>query len=255
MQVREERQALAEPPVLLGDRLLHLEQQLGGAPDVVDGRRSARRRRRTPRPRSPTRRRRRASTTTSWPRWTSSSAPAGVSATRYSRCLISLATPIRIAAARYRNATCRLASRHRDGSGARQPLDEPPLVGPEATARRRLRPHSRRRAPARRRRRDHEIDPRIREAPLEERLRPGLDAERRAAARAPPAAGPGRSRRAARAAEGPHHDHRDPELLGERQDPRLALALERVERDLHRVEAARRSAALELVEPAARRSA
>src|SRR5690349_1843168 len=34
------------------------------------------------------------STVTSWPRWISSSAPAGVSATRYSSGLISLATPI-----------------------------------------------------------------------------------------------------------------------------------------------------------------
>src|SRR5215213_2637089 len=34
------------------------------------------------------------STTTSWPRWTSSRAPAGVSATRYSSGLISFATPI-----------------------------------------------------------------------------------------------------------------------------------------------------------------
>ena len=38
VEVREERQALAEPAVLLGDRLLHLEQQLGRVPDVVDRR-------------------------------------------------------------------------------------------------------------------------------------------------------------------------------------------------------------------------
>src|SRR6266545_6453370 len=34
------------------------------------------------------------STTTSWPRWTSSRAPAGVKATRYSSVLISFGTPI-----------------------------------------------------------------------------------------------------------------------------------------------------------------
>ena len=36
VQVREERQVLAEPAVLLGDRLLHLQQQLRRAPDLVD---------------------------------------------------------------------------------------------------------------------------------------------------------------------------------------------------------------------------
>src|SRR5918994_6164912 len=41
------------------------------------------------------------STTTSCPLWTSSRAPAGVSATRDSCGLISLATPIRTAGARY----------------------------------------------------------------------------------------------------------------------------------------------------------
>src|SRR5581483_5138283 len=42
------------------------------------------------------------STTTSWPWLINSSAPAGVSATRYSSCLISLATPIRTGAEAYR---------------------------------------------------------------------------------------------------------------------------------------------------------
>ena len=59
------------------------------------------------------------STVTSWPRWTSSSAPAGVRATRYSRCLISLATPIRIAAGRYRNG--RAASVHLPPASTRCP--------------------------------------------------------------------------------------------------------------------------------------
>ncbi len=36
VQVREQRQALPESGVLLRDRLLHLEQQLGRPPDVVD---------------------------------------------------------------------------------------------------------------------------------------------------------------------------------------------------------------------------
>ena len=94
VEVGEERQPLAEPPVLGRDRLLHLEQQLARPPDVVDrarcARRPARRRRRRTRcpPRRPSRQR------TSWPRLISSSAPAGVSATRYSSDLISLATPI-----------------------------------------------------------------------------------------------------------------------------------------------------------------
>ena len=36
VQVREQRQVLAEPGVLLGDRLLHLQQQLRRAPHLVD---------------------------------------------------------------------------------------------------------------------------------------------------------------------------------------------------------------------------
>ena len=36
VQVREEREALAQPRVLGGDRLLHLEQELRARPDVVD---------------------------------------------------------------------------------------------------------------------------------------------------------------------------------------------------------------------------
>ena len=37
MEVGEEDLALAQPRVLLGERLLHLEHQLGGGPDLVDG--------------------------------------------------------------------------------------------------------------------------------------------------------------------------------------------------------------------------
>ena len=37
MQVREEDESFTQPLVLGGDRLLHLQQQLGLRPDVVDG--------------------------------------------------------------------------------------------------------------------------------------------------------------------------------------------------------------------------
>ena len=37
VQVREEHEPVAQPPVLGVDRLLDLEQELGVAPDVVDG--------------------------------------------------------------------------------------------------------------------------------------------------------------------------------------------------------------------------
>src|SRR5262245_31676859 len=69
-----------------------------------------------------------ASTRTSWPRWTSSSAPAGVSATRYSCGLISLATPIR-------TARGTIAERPRPVSAAGEPPggerrgEEPRIVG------------------------------------------------------------------------------------------------------------------------------
>ena len=36
MEVGEERQVGAQPPVLLRDRLLHLEQELRRVPDLVD---------------------------------------------------------------------------------------------------------------------------------------------------------------------------------------------------------------------------
>src|SRR5215211_7760045 len=68
-----------------------------------------------------------ASTTTSWPRRVSSSAPAGVSATRYSSGLISFATPIRTSAQPYALAervrsveTC--AGRSTSPGGDMQPL-------------------------------------------------------------------------------------------------------------------------------------
>ena len=74
-----------------------------------------------------------------------------------------------------------------------------------------------------------------------------------------PKARSGSSSRAARlaaqaqavaAAERPHDDHGDALLLGERQDPALDLALERVQRDLHRVEPAGAQRRLELPERA-----
>ena len=104
VQVGEEHEPLPQARILLGDRLLHLEQELGVAPDVVDRRRSCAPTRSyaasgnalpTPAP---------VSTTTSWPRLTSSRAPAGVSATRYSSVLISFATPIFTAGEPYTGA-------------------------------------------------------------------------------------------------------------------------------------------------------
>ena len=153
------------------------------------------------------------STTTSWPRWTSSSAPAGVRATRYSRCLISLATPIRIAAARYRKHACSPIGTWRQRRQPRRvrsrasPTARRALARPVRTRPRRPRVLSR--PLGLRRRRDHDVDPGIGEAPLQQRLRPGLDTEgtqrlERPGGRLAPQLG------APRSAEGPHHEDRDP---------------------------------------------
>ena len=97
VQVGEERQPLAHPVVLLGDRLLDLEHHVDaavGAPRLVgvgDDRRAGRdvllvadRRARRPAP---------CWTKTSWPCATSSCTPIGVIATRYSWFLTSFGTP------------------------------------------------------------------------------------------------------------------------------------------------------------------
>ena len=82
----------------------------------------------------------------------------------------------------------------------------------------------------------------IREDVLEQGLSPGVDAERGQI---------GRARRAAQQgalAERAHDDDAEPELLGERQDAALDLALARVVRDLDRGDAAAAHHVLELVE-------
>ncbi len=99
VEVGEQDEIVAEPRELLRQRLLDLQQQLGlgprrprrddGRPDGLVG----------ARPGTSFPSRRRASTSTSWPRSTSSRAPAGVSATRCSSALISVTTPTLTAAA------------------------------------------------------------------------------------------------------------------------------------------------------------
>ena len=97
MQVGEERLPAPQPVVLLLDRLLDLEQQVGVGPHVVgavdDPCARARCSPRRDRGALPGAR----STSTSCPARTSSVTPAGVSATRYSRFLTSRGTPTRIA--------------------------------------------------------------------------------------------------------------------------------------------------------------
>ena len=197
---------------------------------------------------------------------TSSSAPAGVSATRYSRCLISLATPIRIAAARYRNRRstqavrrARERRRHVAAAGAaqaaaREPLDEPALVGAEQ---RRPLPRPRSRPPARAAtsRRDHEVDPRVGEAPLQERLRPRLDPEGPQRLEERRLRGRRRSVRAAAPPSGRITITAMPSSSASGRIRALALALERVERDLDRVEPPGPQRLLELVELRPRPSA
>jgi hypothetical protein len=68
-------------------------------------------------------------------------------------------------------------------------------------------------------------------------LHPRLDAERPERREAIGARIAAEKRRSG-ASEGPHDDHSDTELGGERQNPALGLALERAQRDLDRVEAA-----------------
>src|SRR5918994_1085000 len=171
------------------------------------------------------------STVTSCPRCTSSRAPAGVSATRYSSDLISLATPIFTGGRPF----------------PRQVLDVAALVGaePRRTAGRSVLP-SPIGSP---RRGDDRVDAFVRERPLEQGLRPRLDAERsqrlerRSVRRAPHQ--PTR-------AERHHHEHGSPELGGERQELTLAVALPRVVRELNRVEASGAKSARELGERARR---
>jgi len=129
---------------------------------------------------------------------------------------------------------------------AGEAFDESPLVTAERRPRAGGGVLDRPRRP--RRRGDQEVDARIGETPLEQRLRPGLDTE-----------GPKRLERPHRRlapqqrrsgpSERSHHDHGDTELLGERQDPRLTIALERIERDLHGVEPPGAQRVLELAEP------
>ena len=95
VEVREEDEPLAQAAVLGRDRLLHLEQELRPAPRRPRRRRCARPRARSRRRGTRSRRRRSSRRAPRDPCWTSSRAPAGVSATRYSSVLISLATPIR----------------------------------------------------------------------------------------------------------------------------------------------------------------
>src|SRR5205814_2806653 len=95
------------------------------------------------------------------------------------------------------------------------------------------------------RRRNDDVDPLVGERPLQQRLLPGLDSE--LAQRSELLLRRWRDQRA-RAAERPHHDHRDAELSRARQQPPLRLALARVERELDSVESLRLEGLGELVE-------
>src|SRR5918995_4836150 len=133
---------------------------------------------------------------TSCPRCTSSRAPAGVSATRYSSDLISLATPIftggRTLPRQVLDVAALLGAEPRRTSGRGVLLS--PVGSP--------------------RRREDRVDAFVRERPLEQGLRPRLDAERsqrlerRSVRRAPHQPTP---------TERHHHEHGSPELGGERQ--------------------------------------
>jgi hypothetical protein len=106
----------------------------------------------------------------------------------------------------------------RDSSGftRRKPFHKRALLRRRTTAGCRLR-RSRGRAPDARRR-DDDVDPLVRERPLQQRLRPRPDAERGEILGRGAGAG-------APLAERAHDDHGGPELRGERQQLALALAL------------------------------
>ena len=89
---------------------------------------------------------------------------------------------------------------------------------------------------------DRDRDPRVREDVLQERLRPGLDPERCEVL------GARRASDERAVAERAHHDDAEAELLGERQDRALDLALARVVRDLDRRDPAAAHDLLELAE-------
>ena len=223
MEVREEREPLAQARILGRDRLLDLQEQVGASTRRRRPTRSSRRPARTRRPQTRCRPRRSSRRRTSWPLSTSSRAPAGVSATRYSCGLISLATPIRMRAGRYRVRNRRAAPRTharrgRTTAASRQRRSPSRAPGCEV-------------AGMTRSTRGSESDP------LEERLRPRLDAELARAASRSLVRGRATEKGSARAAERPHHDDGDAELLGQREKASLRLALVRVERQLHRVEA------------------
>ena len=189
VEVREEHEPLAQARVLGRDRLLDLEQHLG-PPDLVDvddpraHRRSASSANELPTP-APSRRDLVAALD-------ELERARGVSATRYSSDLISLATPT-------------LTAREPYPASA---LDEPPLLGAEM--RRLCRARVLVVRSARLRRGDDEVDPLVRQRPLEERLRPRLDADCRSGSSAlRRLAGASRA-----AAERAHDDDRDAELGG-----------------------------------------
>src|SRR4051812_31868275 len=120
---------------------------------------------------------------------------------------------------------------HRRGSaGARQTRDVRAglVVEPRRRAGGRVLVH----APGSCGRRDRDVAAGVAQHPLEQRLRPGLDAER--AQRLEVAVARRARDEAAPAAERAHDDDAEPELVGERQDLALDLALVRVVGDLDR---------------------
>src|SRR6187431_2479836 len=139
---------------------------------------------------------------TSCPRCTSSRAPAGVSATRYSSDLISLATPIFMSGRTLPRqvldvaALVRAEPRRVTGSGV--------LADSLGTLRGG----------------QNRVDALVGERPLQQRLRPGLDAER---AQRLERGGVRRARDEPSRAERHHHEHRDSELGGEWEQLVLAL--------------------------------
>src|SRR5918994_859018 len=164
---------------------------------------------------------------TSCPRCTSSRAPAGVSATRYSSDLISLATPIFTGGRTFPRQVLDVAALL--GAEPRRTSGRGVLMSPVGSPRRR----------------EDRVDAVVGEQPLQERLRPRLDAERpqRLERR-----GVRRPRDESARAERRHHEHRNPELGGERQQLTFAVALLWVVRKLNRVEAPGAKSASELGE-------
>ncbi len=232
VQVGEQREAFAEVRVLLRDRLLHLQEEIRATPDVVDRHERG--------PGALVRRVGKRAT--------------GARARLHEHLVPALgelscacrgqSDPGLLRLDLLRNAYPHRA-RDDTSSAAGQTLDVASLLCAEPRGRSRSRVLVC--TLGLRRRGDHDVDPIVGERPLEKCLPPRGHAERRERLQAR-RTGISTQQGAPCASERTHDDHGDTPLVRKRKDSALRFALERVQRNLHGVEAPGLQRPLELRE-------